>query len=36
MRLHRFRLEHPNVLVQPGQFATWEARITEADGEILP
>jgi hypothetical protein len=33
MRLHRFHLKHPDVLVQPGQFATWEARITEADGE---
>jgi hypothetical protein len=33
IRLQRFRAAHPGVMVQPGQFATWEARITEADGE---
>jgi hypothetical protein len=33
IRLQAFRLAHPDVVVQPGQFATWEAAITEADGQ---
>ena len=33
MRLQQFRADHPDVLVQPGEFAVWEARITEPDGE---
>jgi hypothetical protein len=35
IRLQRFRLAHPDVVVQPGQFATWEATVTEADGETM-
>jgi hypothetical protein len=33
IRLQAFRVAHPDVVVQPGQFATWEATITAADGQ---
>lgn len=34
-RLLAFRAEHPGVLVQPGEFGTWEARIPEPAGETV-
>ena len=34
-RLTRFRQEHPEVIMGPGEFGTWQARIPEAAGETV-
>ena len=34
-RLAAFRVAYPVVVIQPGEFATWEARIPEHDGETV-
>jgi hypothetical protein len=34
-RLRRFRAAHPNVIIGPGGFGTWQARIPEANGETV-
>lgn len=34
-RLAAFRVAYPIVVIQPGQFATWEARIPELAGETI-
>jgi hypothetical protein len=33
LRLAAYRVAYPVVVIQPGQFATWEARIPEPAGE---
>jgi len=35
LRLARFRQEHPDVIISPGAFSTWQARIPEAAGETV-
>lgn len=35
LRLARFRQEHPDVTIGPGEFGTWQARIPEAAGETV-
>jgi len=35
LRLARFRQEHPDVTIGPGEFGTWQARIPEATGETV-
>ena len=35
IRLARFRLEHPGVIVGTAEFDTWQARIPEPDGETV-
>jgi hypothetical protein len=35
MRLARFRAEHPAVFIGAGEFGTWQARITEPNGETV-
>ena len=35
LRLARFRHEHPDVIIGPGEFGTWQARIPEAAGETV-
>ena len=34
-RLGRYRAERPDVLIGPGEFGTWQALITEANGETF-
>jgi hypothetical protein len=34
-RLAAYRVAHPVMVIGPGQFRTWEARIPEADGETV-
>jgi hypothetical protein len=34
-RLAAYRVAYPLVAIQPGQFATWEARIPEVNGETV-
>jgi hypothetical protein len=34
-RLARFRAAHPDVIIGPGGFGTWQARIPEQDGETV-
>lgn len=34
-RLVRFRQEHPDVIIGPGEFGTWQARIPEPAGETV-
>lgn len=35
MRLARFRAAHPDVIVEAGEFGTWQARILEENGETV-
>jgi hypothetical protein len=35
IRLARFRLEHPSVIVGTAEFGTWQGRIPEANGETV-
>jgi hypothetical protein len=35
LRLARFRQEHPDVIIGPGEFGTWQARIPAAAGETV-
>jgi hypothetical protein len=35
MRLARFRVAHPAVVIRTGQFGTWEACIPEPDGQTI-
>lgn len=35
MRLQRFRVAHPGVVIGEGGFGTWQARIPEPDGETV-
>ena len=35
VRLSRFRVEHPDVIIGDGGFGTWQARIPELDGETV-
>jgi hypothetical protein len=34
-RLEAFRAAHPHVIIGPGGFGTWQARIPEPNGEIV-
>ena len=34
-RLARFRTAHPAVVIETGEFGTWQARIPEPDGETI-
>lgn len=34
-RLVAFRVAYPTVVIQPGEFKTWEARVPEATGETI-
>jgi hypothetical protein len=34
-RLRNFRAAHPDVIIGPGGFGTWQARIPEPNGEIV-
>ena len=34
-RLAAYRVAYPVVVIQPGEFATWEARIPEMAGETI-
>ena len=34
-RLLAFRAAHPDVIVEAGEFGTWQARIPEPNGEIV-
>ena len=34
-RLARFRAAHPDVIIGPGGFGTWQARIPEPSGETI-
>jgi hypothetical protein len=34
-RLHDFRAAHPDVIIGPGGFGTWQARIPEPNGETV-
>lgn len=35
MRLARFRAAHPDVIVEAGEFGTWQARIPEENSETI-
>ena len=35
MRLAAFRNAHPDVIVEAGEFGTWQARIPEENGETV-
>jgi hypothetical protein len=35
LRLAQFRAAHPDVIVEAGEFGTWQARIPEENGEIV-
>ena len=35
MRLARFRAAHPEVVIEAGEFGTWQGRIPEPDGETV-
>ena len=35
LRLDRFRQEHPEVIIGPGEFGTWQARIPQPAGETI-
>jgi hypothetical protein len=35
VRLARFRAEHPAVVIETGEFGTWQARIPEPSGETV-
>ena len=35
VRLARFRNEHPDVIIAPAEFGTWQARIPEPHGETV-
>jgi hypothetical protein len=35
LRLGRFRVEHPDVIIGDGGFGTWQARIPESNGETV-
>jgi hypothetical protein len=35
MRLARFRAAHPDVIVEAGEFGTWQARLPEPAGETI-
>jgi len=35
LRLLAFRAAHPDVIIGPGGFGTWQARIPEPDGETV-
>ena len=35
MRLTAFRTAHPDVIVEAGEFGTWQARIPEPNGETV-
>jgi hypothetical protein len=35
LRLRDFRAAHPDVIIGPGGFGTWQARIPERDGETV-
>lgn len=35
MRLARFRARHPAVVIEAGEFRTWQARIPEPNGETI-
>lgn len=35
LRLRDFRAAHPEVIIGPGGFGTWQARIPEANGETV-
>jgi hypothetical protein len=34
-RLRQFRADHPDVVMQAGEFGTWQAVIPEASGETV-
>jgi hypothetical protein len=34
-RLAAFRAAHPDVIIGPGEFGTWQARIPEPNGETV-
>ncbi len=34
-RLREFRAAHPDVIVEAGEFGTWQARIPEENGESV-
>jgi hypothetical protein len=34
-RLQQFRLGHPDVIIGPGEFGTWQATIPEPNGETI-
>jgi hypothetical protein len=34
-RLRRYRAKHPDVLIGTGEFGTWQALITEGNGETF-
>lgn len=35
LRLRDFRAAHPDVIIGPGGFGTWQARIPEPNGETV-
>jgi hypothetical protein len=35
LRLRDFRAAHPDVIIGPGGFGTWQARIPQPDGETV-
>jgi hypothetical protein len=35
LRLARFRADHPAVVIEAGEFGTWQARIPEPSGETI-
>ena len=35
LRMRDFRAAHPDVIIGPGGFGTWQARIPEPDGETV-
>ena len=35
MRLAAFRAAHPEVVIEAGEFGTWQARIPEENGETV-
>jgi len=35
MRLAAFRNVHPDVIIEAGEFGTWQARIPEENGETV-
>ena len=35
LRLRDFRAAHPDVIIGPGGFGTWQARIPEENGETV-
>lgn len=35
LRLREFRAAHPGVVIEAGEFGTWQARIPEENGETV-